>query len=198
MSDDPGAHIAKLYEMVGHLAGIIERTHRPGPVTDVDYSDATKPRIRIQIGTDDEGQPVKGPWVPVVSHAGDRTIHAPVTVGQTMLQLAPDGNFENAVAMHYGFSSKIKSPSTDPNAHVDQFGKVTDTLKQDEWTKAVGDAVSIDLTTDTVTIKGPKIVLAGTVYLGSADANRPLSLKGSVDTRGDVQQGNLATQVFGQ
>ena len=197
MSDDPGAHIAKLYEMVSHLAGIIERTHRPGPVTDVNYSDATKPRIRIQIGTDAEGQPVKGPWVPVVSHAGDRTIHAPVTVGQTMLQLAPDGNFESAVAMHYGFSSKIKSPSTDPKAHVDQFGQVTDTLKTDQWTKSVG-STSYDATTDTATITASKIVLAGTVYLGSADASRPLSLKGSVDTRGDVQQGNLATQVFGQ
>ncbi len=212
MSDHVDHHLATLYERIAHLSGIVERTHRPGPVTDVDYSDATKPRIRIQIGTDDQGQPVKGPWVPVVSHAGARVIHAPVTVGQTMLQLAPDGNFENAVAMHYGFSSKTKSPSTDKDTHVDQLGKSVDTLK-DGSRKIEVENASIALTKGQIVItaggsswtitdgkileKAGTIALVGDIALGDEGASRPLALQNSFDTRGDQQVGNLATKVKG-
>ena len=205
-------HITALYEKIAHLSGIIERTHRPGPVTDVDYKDKKKPRIRIQIGTDADGKPVKGPWVPVVSHAGARTIHAPVSVGQTMLQLSPDGNFENAVAMHYGFSSKTQSPSDDKDTHVDQLGKSIDTLKDGsrkievegasiEWNKGkivltVGGA-TITMTDGKIVARADTVALVGDIALGSEDADRALSLKDSQDTKGGFQEYNLATKVKG-
>lgn len=212
MSDHIDNHLKALWEEIGQLRGRLERMHRPGPVTDVDYSDETKPRVRIQIGKDSDGQPVKGPWIPVTSHAGARLIHAPVSVGQTMLQLSPDGNFENAVAMHFGFSEKSKSPSTDKDTHVDQLGKTKNMMKDGEWHQEVEDA-SIVMTkgqivmkagNSTYTIKDGKIVeqaddvaLVGNVALGSEDASRELSLKDSIDTRGDAQISNLATKVKG-
>ncbi len=196
MSDHVDLHIAALYERIAHLAGIVERTHRPGKVTDVDYSDATKPRIRISIGKNADGEDVKGPWIPVVSHAGARTIHAPVSVGQTMLQLAPDGNFENAVAMHYGFSSKTQSPSTDKDTHVDQLGKTKNTLTDGTWKQEAGSA-SISMSDGKIVLTADTIALVGTISLGSENASRPLSLQGSLDTRGDSQVNNLATKVKG-
>ena len=212
MSDDPAAHIAKLYEEIAHLRGIVERMHRPGPVTDVDYSDATKPRVRIQIGTDAEGQPVKGPWQPVASHAGARTIHAPVSVGQTMMLLSPDGNFENGLHVPFGFSQPTPSPSTDKDTHVDQLGKTKNTLTDGTWKQEVENA-SIAMTKGQIVItaggstwtitdgkiveKATNIALVGEVALGAENASRPLSLQDSIDTRGDHQVGNLATKVMG-
>ena len=141
MSDDLiahfGAHFTALYNKIAHLEGIIERTHRPGTITDVDYSDATKPRIRVQVGVDDQGQPVKGPWAPHSQHAGDFTNHTPLTVGQQVLQIAPDGNFENALVIPYGFSKPIKSPSTSPTDHVYQMGDLTRTLNKSGHTRTV-------------------------------------------------------------
>jgi Type VI secretion system/phage-baseplate injector OB domain len=47
-----------------------------------------------------------------------------------------------------------------------------------------------------VTITGVKIILAGTVYLGGADASNAVAMLGSVDSHGDTEQSNLATKAF--
>lgn len=148
MSDEVGSHIAKLYEQMAELRGIVERTHRQGTVTDVDYSNASKPRARIQIGVDDQGQPVKGPWVAIASHAGARKIHAPVTKGQTMLHISPDGHFESGLLISYGFSQPTPSPSTDPDAHVDQLGALNVGMKDGKHQTKAGDKVLHLITKD--------------------------------------------------
>ncbi len=145
MSDHVEHHIAELYEQISHLRGIVERTHRMGKVTDVDYSDPKKPRFRMEHGVDEDGQPVKGPWQPHTQHAGDRAIHTPLTIGQTMLSIAPDGNFENAVAMPYGPSQNYQAPSTSKTDHVDKLGNVSTTLNKDSHVrKTAGATVTQD------------------------------------------------------
>lgn len=47
-----------------------------------------------------------------------------------------------------------------------------------------------------ITLKAPEIVLDGAVKLGSADAARPISAQGSLDSAGHVQVGNLASNVY--
>lgn len=42
----------------------------------------------------------------------------------------------------------------------------------------------------------PEIVLDGLVKIGGADADKPASMKGSIDTDGDAQLSNLATRVL--
>ncbi len=138
MSDHVEHHIAELYEQISHLRGIVERTHRMGKVTDVDYSDPKKPRFRMEHGVDEDGQPVKGPWQPHTQHAGDRAIHTPLTIGQTMLSISPDGNFENAVAIPYGPSQNYQAPSTSTTDHVDKLGSVTTTLTKTNHVRQVG------------------------------------------------------------
>jgi phage baseplate assembly protein V len=49
---------------------------------------------------------------------------------------------------------------------------------------------------DTVTIKGAKIVLEGNVYLGGADADKPAAMQGTLDTAGNADVSNLASKVF--
>ncbi len=141
MSDDHGDHIAQLYDRIAHLEGRLERMARFGTVgddKDVDVSDASKPRARIGIGVDADGQPVKGPWVPFATVAGARNQHNPPSKGQQMLHLSPDGDFEQGVLIPLGHSEQVKSPSTDPKTYVDQIGRTVNTQADGSWTQAVG------------------------------------------------------------
>ena len=47
-----------------------------------------------------------------------------------------------------------------------------------------------------VTISAPEIVLDGIVKLGGADASRPASAEGTVDSCGCADSGNFATRVW--
>jgi hypothetical protein len=50
---------------------------------------------------------------------------------------------------------------------------------------------------DTITLTASKIVLAGTVYLGGADASKPVAMQGSTDSPdGNALTGNLATRAL--
>lgn len=107
----------------------IEQMHRPGTVTDVD---AAKHRIRTQVGVDDDGKPVKGPWVPysqVAGGANGANHHQVPVVGQQMLVIAPGGDLQQGLAIPFGWSNDNPSPSTKADETVDStFGsKVTRT-----------------------------------------------------------------------
>ena len=49
-----------------------------------------------------------------------------------------------------------------------------------------------------ITLTAAKIVLAGTYYLGGADAANPVAMEGTVDTAGNADVTNLATTGFTQ
>lgn len=51
---------------------------------------------------------------------------------------------------------------------------------------------------DKVTIKAPKIILEGIVYLGGEDANRPVSAIGTTTSDGASDVGDFLDQVFGK
>jgi phage baseplate assembly protein V len=48
----------------------------------------------------------------------------------------------------------------------------------------------------TITLTAPTIVLNGSCHLGSASANTPVSMQGTVDTGGFIDETNVATKVF--
>lgn len=66
-------------------------------------------------------------------------------------------------------------------------GKLTATIKGDVSISSEGD----------MTLKAKTITLDGNVKLGGSGANRAVSLKDSIDSKGDTQVGNLATKVTG-
>lgn len=67
---------------------------------------------------------------------------------------------------------------------------------------AYGEAVSIVqnniriVSGGTITIKAATIVLDGDCRIGGADASRPASAQGTIDTGGDVEVSNFATRVW--
>ena len=138
MSREVTDHIRELYSRHEALEKRIESMVRPGTVADLDFSDPTKPRARIQHGTDDTGAPVLGPWLPWLSHAGEMVKWEPVTHGQQMLQFAPDGIFENGMLVPYAHSQAVPSPSTDPDHHVTSYGQHGTDHAKDSFTRTIG------------------------------------------------------------
>ena len=205
LADIRGEHAA--------LEARMERVFRKGKVTDVD---AKGQLYRQEIGTDDDGQPVKSPWVPYAQVAGARKIHSPPSVGQQMLLVSPDGDHEQGHGIPLTFSTKQPSPSQDPDTDSDTRGKCFDSQStkdgKDARTFGVGKA-SIALTDGQIVLKvgdatlvlteaklvatAGKVALVGAVALGAEDAGRELALKGSLDSAGHAEQDNLATKVKG-
>lgn len=99
-----------------------ERMFRPGVVTDYD---AKNHLYRQQVGVDEKGNPVKSPWRPYSQHAGALSQHIPLSVGQQMLLISPDGDLEQGIGVPYGWSNANPSPSTDAKTIAGSFGGVS-------------------------------------------------------------------------
>lgn len=118
--------LGRLFQGQADLEARLERMFRKGKVTDVD---ATKHLYRQEIGKDDDGNPVKSPWLPYTQHAGDRKSHSPPSVGEQFMLMNPDGSpdFTQGLGVPHGWYDLNPSPSTDPNADVTTRGSTKDT-----------------------------------------------------------------------
>lgn len=117
-----------LEEVVQRLAEIDRKVSgmmRSGVVTDVD---TRKHLVRMEIGRDANGQPVKGPWVPYAQIAGKLKVHTPPSVGQQMVALSPSGDPAQAVAMPFTWSNSNAAPSQSQSENVIQYGGMKFTL----------------------------------------------------------------------
>jgi len=135
---------------IARLREIHDRTFRKGAVTDVD---AAKQLYRQEIGRDDEGNAVKGPWVPYSQVAGARKSHSPPSVGQQMVMIAPDGDPEQAFGVPLTWSTQNASPSNNATEDVDVRGSVT--IKND------GSAFTITAGGVSVKISGSGLEVTG-------------------------------------
>lgn len=96
-----------------------------GKVTDVD---TVKARARIEIGKDDDGEPVKSPWIPYKQIAGSLKIHQPPVVGETMTMRSASGDVEQGVLEAFHWSDANPANSTDAQSNVMTFGSTKVTL----------------------------------------------------------------------
>lgn len=103
----------------GDLVDRHERMFRPGVVTDFDPD---KHLYRQQIGVDENGQPIKSPWRPYSAHAGALKQFVPLSVGQQMLLISPDGDIEQGIGFPFGWSTANPSPSSDGSTLAGSFG----------------------------------------------------------------------------
>lgn len=134
--------LAQAHAQLAKLAWMSEHTIVHGKVTDVD---AEKARFRLEMGEDDEGQPVKSPWIPYSQVAGTRKMHSAPSVNQQMTLFAPAGSIERAVALPLTWHDKNPSPSTSGSEDVDLRGK-TKTTQQDASLKKEVDGLTITQT----------------------------------------------------
>ena len=143
--------VQRLNELDRRVSGMI----RQGRVTDVDPA---KQLVRLEIGRDENGQPVKGPWVPYAQHAGALKLHTPPSVGQQMTAISPSGDPQQATAMPFTWSGENSSPSQAGNEHVLTFGSVRLDLKAGSLKATVGG------TTFEVSASGVKVTAGGTTH----------------------------------
>lgn len=186
--DDVADAVSRVTDVERRMDGMV----RHGKVTDVDPK---KQRARIEIGERD-GQPLKSAWLPYAQIAGAYKSHRPPTVGQQMSMFAPNGEVRQGVLMPMTWSDQNQSPSEKGDEHVTTYGDLKIVEKAQQLLQAIGDAVSIDMTSGAMTLKSPQIILdCSDIRLGGSGASRPLALQGSVDTAGDQEVGNLSTAV---
>lgn len=115
-----------------------------GKVADVDVA---KKMARVDIGKDEDGNPVLSPWLPYKQIAGALKFHQPPTVGQLMTLRSASGDVQQGVLEPFHWSDDNPSPSDDAASNVMTFGDVT----------------------VEVTAGGIKATVGGTVYNFTAD-----------------------------
>lgn len=136
--------------------------------------------------------------IPYYNHGGTGAHWHPPKPGQQITLLASDGDIANAVAIPGGYHDKNAAPSQSADEDiVAQRGAGKARLRTTDKA-ALLEAFASALTVEDgkITLKADAIVLDGMVYLGGADASRPASAQGALDTRGDAQVNNLATRVL--
>lgn len=140
--------VAETRAEVADLRALQERMFRKGVVTDVD---AKKHRFRMEIGVDENGEAVKSDWIPYAQIAGKRKTHSVPSKGQQMLQLAPDGDFSQALGIPLTWSDNNPSPSTKEDEDVEVRGK-TRVTQRDGSLKVEVDGVTVETTKQRKTI----------------------------------------------
>ena len=165
---------AELSAMHNDLRDRHERMFRPGVVTDYD---ASKHLYRQQIGIDENSQPIKSPWRPYGQHAGTLNQHIPLSIGQQMLMISPDGDLEQGIGFPFGWSNANPAPSSDAKTIAGSFGGVS-------WT-ITGGVVAV---TGGLTVKGDVKASSGVFQHNSHDV-------GSTHKHGGVQAGSDDTDV---
>jgi len=125
------ALLSRITELERRMAGMEWR----GAVTDVDASGS---RIKIEIGTDEDGSPVKSPWVPVSQRAGALKIHSMPSQGEVVTLRSESGDIRQAVASQFHWTDQNQSPSGDAEVHKLTFGDVAITLSPAELLINVG------------------------------------------------------------
>ncbi len=123
--------LAKLAEIERRIAG----TDIRGRVTDVD---AEKAKARIMIGEDEDGKPVKSPWLPYTQKAGAMKIHSAPSVGEIMAARSSDGDLEQGVLEPFHWSEDNKAPSKNKDEHILKFGDVELTITASGVSATIG------------------------------------------------------------
>jgi phage baseplate assembly protein gpV len=142
-----------LVERVARLEQRVANSVVHGKVTDVD---ASKQLARVQIGEDENGQPVKSPWVPYGQMAGALKVHAPPSVGQNMTMMNPTGDPSQGILMPMTWNNANESPSKNGNENVLTYGNVRVELKNDHVLLKVG-STELKITGGEIALKSGSI-----------------------------------------
>lgn len=153
--------IRNLLMKIDELERRIDSLVRHGNVSDVDTS---KQLVRLKIGKDVDGNDFKSPWIPYAQQAGAFKGHVPPTVGQNMTVFAPNGEFNQGIAVPLSWNDNNASPGSDTN-NVWTFGNGKVEWKDTEIIVTLGTS-KIEVKADKVIITAEKIESIGDTRLG--------------------------------
>ena len=198
--------IAQLEDAHARMEARHERMFRYGKVldqSDIDLSDPANPVARIHHDDDEDGNPVKGPFVRYATIAGARNQHTPPSPGQQFLHISPDGEMEAGLLIPLGHSTDIPAPSTDPKTHIDQVGKTKLTQTDGTWHQETNNAsikledgkVTITAGATVFTLEDTKVTFDTKSVKFGKNASLGVSIQGTVDNGGFVDQGPFSAII---
>lgn len=108
----------------------VENRRRKGPITDVDIA---KGLARMQIDTDDQGKPVKSPWVQwAETRMGKVKTHFTPSVGEIVELVCENGDFTDAyIGFSFPSDANPRPSQTDGEAMVKVGDKTTVSYTED-------------------------------------------------------------------
>jgi len=165
---------ARIAELERRFSGMM----RHGTVEEVD---ASRHRVRLKFGTDDEAKPFLSPWIPYAQAAGALKVHVPPSVGQQFTLMAPAGDWQQAVAVPFTWSNQNPSPSESGEENVLTFGNVRVTLK-DGRLEVSAAGVTLELTGNGLAITGGEVRHEGK-NIGATHTHGGVAL-GAAETEG--------------
>lgn len=122
---------------------------RVGPVEVVDAQKG----FRVKWGEGTDGKPFLSPWLPHPESGGETSTWAPLSKGQIVGVINPNGDPRQGMLLRGGFSDQNPPPSESLDENVLRFGGVTITLGK-------GGSVVIDAA-GPVTVNAPVVNLGG-------------------------------------
>ena len=99
---------------ISELLRLILNLIRLGTIAEIDH-DAQ--RVRVQVGNNLTNW---RPWA--TTRAGDAQTWWPPTIGEQVVLLSPEGNFDHAVIFPAVYSDQFAPPSTNPDHHTTRYG----------------------------------------------------------------------------
>ena len=95
------------------LLRLILNLIRFGTIADINHNTQ---RVRVKVG---ENVTTWRPWITL--RAGDAQTWFPPSMGEQVIVLSPEGDFDNAAILPAIYSDKYKSPSTNPAHHTTRY-----------------------------------------------------------------------------
>lgn len=118
MDDHPSPNIDFLADLivglkseVETLRSVIAELVQVGPVHEID----AKKGYRIKLGEDENGEPYLSPWKP---HPETKKTSVPLTVGQMVGVINPNGDPRQGLLLRGGYSKDHETPNEDMEANV--------------------------------------------------------------------------------
>ncbi len=134
---------------IEQLKSLFGRSLRVGAVEVIDAQKG----FRIKLGEGTDGVPYLSPWYPHPESGGATKTWAPLSKGQVVGVINPNGDARQGVLIRGGFSDANPAPSQSLNENVLSFGGVTVTIGS-------GGTVTIDAP-GKVVVNSPNVELGG-------------------------------------
>lgn len=107
------------------LKNAFGKSLKVGPVAVIDAQKG----YRIKYEEDENGQPFLSPWYPHPESGGNSSTWMPLSVGQIVGMISPNGDPRQGLLIRGGFSDSNQPPSSDLLANVFKAFGVTATVK---------------------------------------------------------------------